>query len=163
MIDVNVQHLGRHERAVTCFGQRHRVMADTQGSRLIVEIDGVPHVMTRDGGGHVRAPAPAFVVAILVASGDTVRAGDPLVVVESMKMETAITAPVPGTIHAVLASVNTQVEAGAPLVQLQPSGQPEITFASGPRLDLAAAHPAGRPGPGDGDHDRPPPRLPARL
>jgi len=138
VVDLDVRHLGRYERAVSCGGQRHRVVADIQGPRLIVEVDGVPHVIARDGGGHVRAPAPAFVVAVLVAPGDMVRAGDPLVVVESMKMETTITAPLPGTVHAVLACVNTQVEAGAPLVQLQPSAQPDGHAAAGPRLDLTA-------------------------
>ena len=69
MIDVKVQQLGRYERAVTCFGRRYRVVADSQGPRLIVEVDGVPHVVTRDGGGYVRAPAPAFVVAVLVRPG----------------------------------------------------------------------------------------------
>ncbi len=124
VIDVKVQQFGRYERAVTCFGRRYRVVADSQGPRLIVEVDGVPHVVTRDGGGYVRALAPAFVVAVLVGLGDTVRAGDPLVVVESMKMETAITAPASGTVNAVLAHVNTHVEAGAPLVQLRPADQP---------------------------------------
>ena len=123
VIPVAVRHLGRYERAVTCLGKRHRVVTDTQGPRLIVEVNGVPHVIIRDGGGRVLAPAPAFVVAVLVAAGDAVRAGDPLVVVESMKMETAIAAPFPGTVHAVAVSVNTQVEAGAPLLELRPSDQ----------------------------------------
>ncbi len=154
VIDVNVQHLGRYERAVTCFGRRHRIVADTQGPRLIVEVDGVPHVLTRDGGGYVRAPAPALVVAVLVAPGDTILAGDPLVVVESMKMETAITAPVDGTIHAVLASVNMQVEAGEPVVQLQPPSQLEDHAASSPRLDLTAAvNGPGGPGPDESHGD----------
>ena len=56
---------------------------------------------------------------VRVAPGDLVRAGDPLVVVESMKMETTITAPYAGTVRAVTVGLNTQVEAGAPVVQLQ--------------------------------------------
>ncbi len=148
VIDANVQHLGRYERVVTCLGRRHRVVAGGQGPRLIVEVDGVPHVITRRGGSRVRAPAPAFVVAIQVAPGDAVRAGDPLVVVESMKMETAITAPFSGTIRAVLTSVNTHVEAGTPLVQLQPADEPDPYTATGPRLRFAAAPDS--PSPPDG-------------
>ena len=87
---------------MTCCGRRHHIVADIQGPRLIVEVDGVPHVISSDGGGQVRAPAPAFVVRVPVARGDTVRAGDPLVVMETMKMETAITAPFAGTIHEVI-------------------------------------------------------------
>ncbi len=147
VIDADVQHLGRYERVVTCFGRRHRVVAGVHGPRLIVEVDGVPHIITRHGGSRVRAPAPAFVAAVQVAPGDAVRAGDPLVVVESMKMETAITAPFSGTVRAVLASVNTYVEAGAPLVQLQPADEPGPHTATGPRLRFAAA--PDRVGPGD--------------
>ncbi len=150
VIEVNVQHLGRYERIVTCLGRRHRVVAGAQGPTLTVEVDGVPHVITRHGGRRVRATAPAFVAAVQVAPGDTVRTGDPLVVVESMKMETAITAPFSGTVRAVLASVNTHVEAGAPLVELQPADEPGPHDATGPRLRLAPAPDPGAPdAPGD--------------
>jgi acetyl/propionyl-CoA carboxylase alpha subunit/acetyl-CoA carboxylase carboxyltransferase component len=123
LVDVNVQRLGRYERAITCRGRRYRIVAARQGPRLQIEVDGVPHVVTRDDGGLVRCPAPAFVVAVLVAQGDVVRAGDPLAVVESMKMEATITAPQDGVVSSVLAGVNTQVMAGAPLVALQAPGQ----------------------------------------
>jgi acetyl/propionyl-CoA carboxylase alpha subunit/acetyl-CoA carboxylase carboxyltransferase component len=136
-IDVNVRRFGRYESAVTCHGRRYRVVADTQGPRLLVEVDGLPHVISRDDGGLVRSPAPAFVVAVLTSPGDMVRVGDPLVVVEAMKMETTITAPYPGTVRAVLAEVNTRVEAGAPLVRLQPPEQAEAD-SGGPRVDLAS-------------------------
>ncbi len=143
-VDVNVQRLGRYERAITCRGRRYKIVAATQGPRLLIEVDGVPHVVTRDDGGQVRCPSPAFVVAVLVAPGDIVRAGDPLVVVESMKMETSITAPQAGVVASVSAQVNTQVEAGAPLVALLPpdteTGSDETVhqpadFASLARLD----------------------------
>jgi len=123
--DVNVARLGRYERAVTCAGRRYRVTADTQGSRLLIEVDGVPHVITRDDGGQVRCPSPAFVVAVLVRPGDTVRAGDPLAVVESMKMESTITAPQAGTITSVPVQANTQVEAGTPVARLQVAAERE--------------------------------------
>ena len=119
-------------------------MADIQGPRLIVEVDGVSHVISSDGGGAIRAPAPAFVVGVKVAPGDTVRAGDPLVVMETMKMETAITAPFAGTIHEVMVSVNTQVEAGAPLVQLLPSDQQDEHYSGGPAA--GSGRPGGRSG-----------------
>jgi len=123
LVDVNVQRLGRYERAITCHGRRYKIVAAVQGPRLLIEVDGVPHFIMRDDGGKVRCPSPAFVVAVLVAAGDIVRAGDPLAVVESMKMETAITAPHDGVVSSVFAQVNTQVDAGAPLVALQAPDQ----------------------------------------
>jgi acetyl/propionyl-CoA carboxylase alpha subunit/acetyl-CoA carboxylase carboxyltransferase component len=133
LIEVRVQRLGRFERAVTCRGRRYRVVAASRGSRLLIEVDGVTHVITRDDGGQVRCPSPAFVVAVFVAAGDIVRAGDPLAVVESMKMETTIVAPHDGMVRSVYAQVNTQVEAGAPLVALQaPAGRAESRGQNGP-------------------------------
>jgi len=128
--DVQMRRFGRFERALTCQGKRYRVVADSQGPRLLIEVDGIPHIVSRDDGGQVRAPSPAFVVAVLVAPGDTVRAGDPLVVVESMKMETTIAAPYAGIVRSVLAGVNTQVDAGAALLRLQPPDEQELESAS---------------------------------
>jgi acetyl/propionyl-CoA carboxylase alpha subunit/acetyl-CoA carboxylase carboxyltransferase component len=136
LVDVTVEHLGQYERAVTCGGRRYRVVADTQGPRLMIEVDGVPHTVYRDDGGLVRTTAPAFLIGVRVAPGDVVRAGDPLVVVESMKMETTITAPYGGTVRAVTAALNTQVEAGAPVVQLQATEE-LADVSSSPRVDLA--------------------------
>ena len=149
LIDVNVRHLGRYERAVTCGGRRYRVVADSQGPRLMVEVDGVPHTVARDDGGQVRTTAPAFVVAVKVVPGDTVQAGDPLIVVESMKMETTIAAPYAGTVRSVSAGLNTQIEAGAPVVQLQPADELE-SASSSPRVDLASLAGTGAAGPSAG-------------
>ncbi len=130
VVDLSVQRLGRYERAITCRGRRYKIVAASQGSRLLIEVDGVPHVITRDDGGKVRCPAPAFVVALLARPGDSVRAGDPLAVVESMKMETAITAPYDGVVSSVFVQVNTQVEAGTPLVALKAPDQQTAASAS---------------------------------
>jgi len=143
-IDVRTQFLGQYERTVTCQGKRYRVVANTQGPRLLIEVAGLPHVITRDDGGLVRSPSPAFVVAVHVQAGDTVQAGDPLVVAECMKMENTITAPYAGTITSVLADVNTQVEAGAPLVRLQvPDGQEPAPAGAPVDLTALAGAPAG--------------------
>ena len=49
----------------------------TQGSDYLVEVDGAVHRISGGEAGLVRAPAPAMVVAIPVAAGDTVAAGEP--------------------------------------------------------------------------------------
>src|SRR5690606_35153259 len=58
------------------------------------------------------------VVAVPVAVGDEVEAGQTLVVLESMKMETAVRAPFAGKVREILAVVNAQVDAGAPLLRV---------------------------------------------
>ena len=65
----------------------------THGPIHLVEVDGVTHRISRDEGGVVRSPAPALVVATPLAVGDEVEAGAPMLVLESMKMETVLRAP----------------------------------------------------------------------
>jgi pyruvate carboxylase subunit B len=64
------------------------------------------------------APMPGLVVRVLVAVGDVVTAGTPLVVMEAMKMENELRAPSDGTVTAILATPGTPVNKGAVLVQL---------------------------------------------
>ncbi len=49
-------------------------------------------------GTPLRAPMPGLIISIEVKAGDTVQAGDTVLVLEAMKMENAIPAPVSGTI-----------------------------------------------------------------
>ena len=63
-----------------------------------------------------------MVVAMPVAAGEEVVAGDPVAVIESMKMESAVPAPFSGRVRCLLAYPNVQVDTGAPLVQLDPTG-----------------------------------------
>ena len=75
-------------------------------------------------GGRLAAPMPGRVVQLLVAQGDSVAQGQPLVVVEAMKMEHAIAAPRDGTIAAVRCAVGDLVEEGTELITLdEPGGQ----------------------------------------
>src|SRR4030095_14291791 len=92
-----------------------------EGDTHRVEADGVPHRISRDEGGVVRAPAPSVVLAIVVAPGDVVAAGDRVAVLEAMKTEMPILAPVAGRVRSVLVTANVQVEAGAALLLLEPA------------------------------------------
>ncbi|HJE51397.1 MAG TPA: ATP-grasp domain-containing protein, partial [Tessaracoccus flavescens] len=106
-------------------GERHRIVTATHGPVHVIEVDGVTHRVARDEGGVLRAPAPALVVATPVKVGDTVEAGAPVVVLESMKMETAVPAPFAGKVKELLVMTGSQVESMAPLVKLEPLGDGE--------------------------------------
>jgi acetyl/propionyl-CoA carboxylase alpha subunit len=67
----------------------------------------------------VLAPMPGTVIAVRVAPGDAVRARDPLVVLEAMKMETPLVSPYDGTIRAVHVAEGDRVAGGAVLVELE--------------------------------------------
>ena len=68
----------------------------------------------------VVASLVASVVAVRVAVGDRVAAGDPLVVVESMKMEMPVLAPVDGVVRSLSVAVSEVVEEGDVLAVLVP-------------------------------------------
>jgi acetyl/propionyl-CoA carboxylase alpha subunit len=70
------------------------------------------------GGGSLKAPMPGSVVEVLVAPGQVVEAGQPLLKLEAMKMEHVICAPGPGVVEAVPYSVGDQVEVGVELLAL---------------------------------------------
>ncbi|HEY8627616.1 MAG TPA: biotin carboxylase N-terminal domain-containing protein [Gaiellaceae bacterium] len=71
------------------------------------------------GESTVSAPMPGTVIQVLVAPGDRVRARQPLLLLEAMKMETPIAAPFDGTVKAVHASEGDRVARGALLVELE--------------------------------------------
>lgn len=71
--------------------------------------------------GQLTAPMPATVVAILKHIGESVKAGDKLIVLEAMKMEHTIHAPIDGVLKDVFYSVGSQVTEGAELLSLSDS------------------------------------------
>ena len=71
-----------------------------------------------DEGGLV-APMPGKVLEVLVAQGDVVEAGTPLMVLEAMKMEHRIVAAADGTVVAVHYAAGDQVAQGAVLLDLE--------------------------------------------
>jgi len=56
------------------------------------------------GSGEVIAPLPGLILKILVKDGDTVSEGQPVLIMEAMKMENEIEAPVSGTVSEILVS-----------------------------------------------------------
>lgn len=69
--------------------------------------------------GHVTATMPGNVVEVLVEEGQSVKAGDPVLVIEAMKMETEIKAPVAGKIASVLVKKGDRITPTEMLVDIQ--------------------------------------------
>jgi len=96
-----------------------------------VEIRGTPHEVSvidprkkalRMGGGAadgaIVTQMPGRIVAVLVEVGQAVQKGEPVVVVEAMKMENQLKASADGTVTAILVSEGDLVEAKTALIQL---------------------------------------------
>ncbi|SEF20729.1 Acetyl/propionyl-CoA carboxylase, alpha subunit [Amycolatopsis pretoriensis] len=118
--DVEIDRFDAHSGRIRVNGQGFRLVAATHGPIHLVEVDGVTHRVSRDEGGVVRSPAPALVVATPLSVGDEVEANAPILVLESMKMETVLRAPFRARVRECPVSVGSQVETGAPLMRLEP-------------------------------------------
>ncbi|MFR9768080.1 carboxyl transferase domain-containing protein [Nocardia sp. SC052] len=146
--DVDLVRYDRHSGQIVVNGTAFRVTAGTHGPIHVVDVDGVTHRVSRDEGGVVRSPAPALVVATPLQVGDEVEANAPLLVLESMKMETVLRAPFKARLKECAVSVGTQVETGAPLLRLErlvDDAVEETAAVGSVELDLPAgdaqAHP----------------------
>ena len=118
--DVELDRFDRHTGQITVNGTRFRLVTGTHGPVCLVEVDGVAHRVSRGEGGVVRSPARALVVAVPVSVGAEVEAGAPLVVLESMKMETVLRAPFRARLKESSVAVGSQVETGTALLRLEP-------------------------------------------
>jgi len=67
-------------------------------------------------GETIEAPMPGNIIRVDVKQGDTVKAGQILVILEAMKMENEIVAPKDGTVAQVVTSKGAVVDTGSPLV-----------------------------------------------
>lgn len=67
-------------------------------------------------GETIEAPMPGNIIRVDVKQGDTVKAGQILVILEAMKMENEIVSPKDGTVAQVVTSKGSVVDTGAPLV-----------------------------------------------
>jgi len=129
--DLAVEAIGPYERLVTCAGRRHRLLAVPTASGYRIEGAGNSHEIEREDGVAVRSDRPALVVALHVAPGSVVAAGDPIAVLESMKMESLFTAPMDGEVVAIGVAPNAQVDAGTLIVRLRPRGGATVAAQAG--------------------------------
>jgi len=90
-----------------------------QGATQIIAIDLLAHAgETHAEGGRLTAPMPGKVVSFAVKAGDAVKKGQPLAVLDAMKMEHTIAAPVDGVVAELLYAPGDQVQEGAELLKL---------------------------------------------
>ena len=101
------------------------------GSSTLVEEDRFPLATDQVAEGSALAPMPGGVVRVAVAEGDSVEAGQLLVVLEAMKMEHAVHASTAGTVASVEVTEGDQVETGRILVVVEPD-HPDPDASVGP-------------------------------
>lgn len=72
--------------------------------------------------GDVALSMPGNIVEVLIKEGDQVKAGDPVLIVETMKMETEVQAPIAGKVTAIYVSKGESVTPQEALLHIEPSG-----------------------------------------
>jgi 3-methylcrotonyl-CoA carboxylase alpha subunit len=72
-------------------------------------------------GGRLTAPMPGKIVQVLARAGDTVTRGQPILILEAMKMEHTIAAPADGVVDAINYAAGELVEEGAALIAFTPA------------------------------------------
>lgn len=90
------------------------------GARVLDLYDPLAHAQDTQGdhGGGLTAPMPGKIISIAVKAGDSVTKGQPLLVMEAMKMEHTISAPADGKVEELFYAVGDQVTEGAELVAI---------------------------------------------
>ena len=126
---------GDGELRIDLDGILHRAHVADDGDAVWVHIDGATRRLSRAprrrsradeavaSNAQVTSPLPGTVLAVHVTDGQRVSAGDPVLVVEAMKMEHGLRAPVDGVIQ-VLVAVGTQVRLDQTLARIaRPTGE----------------------------------------
>jgi 3-methylcrotonyl-CoA carboxylase alpha subunit len=91
----------------------------SKGATKITAIDRLAHAGdTHAEGGRLTAPMPGKVVSFAVKAGDKVSRGQPLAVMEAMKMEHTIAAPTDGTVEELMFTPGEQVAEGDELLRM---------------------------------------------
>ena len=114
-----VESLGPAHWAVARAGERREVTVLDERTRYIRSLTAPAD---RPGGpSALKAPMPGLVVRVQVEAGQRVAAGDPVVVLEAMKMENQLKAPTAGVVSAVHVAAGEAVEKGKVVLELRPA------------------------------------------
>lgn len=122
---------------ITLDGVRRRYAVARDGDVVWLGRDGDAWALTRhhlgdpgdregaggDGDGVVRSPMPGTVLVVKVTAGERVGEGQPLLVVEAMKMEHTVTAPVTGTVAELPVRAGQAVDMDAVLAVVRRDGE----------------------------------------
>jgi 3-methylcrotonyl-CoA carboxylase alpha subunit len=123
------EHLGEGRHELVLDGNRHTLVVHAvgesvavfgeAGSALLGEVDLLAHAGDGAEAGSLAAPMPGKVVSYLARAGDRVARGQPLAVMEAMKMEHTLHAPHDGVVAELLYAVGDPVAEGGALLRLE--------------------------------------------
>ena len=118
--DLHDVTVGERRWSLTVYATGERISVfSPEGAAVVDMIDPIAHAGEGAAeAGRLTAPMPGKVIAFLAQVGQAVKAGQPLAVMEAMKMEHTIAAPRDGTVQELLYAVGDQVSEGGELLRL---------------------------------------------
>jgi 3-methylcrotonyl-CoA carboxylase alpha subunit len=134
-IEAQAEPIADGSTILTLEGRRLRVIADRRRDSIAVSAGPASfefQMVAERGGRHahglvtpeVSAPMPGKVLAVMVREGERVEAGQPLLVMEAMKMETTLYAEGAAIVKRIAVAPGDAVEHGAVLIELSPAAAP---------------------------------------
>jgi biotin carboxyl carrier protein len=126
---IEVQPAGAATLVLMIDGRCHRVAIVRRGTERLVGVGGETYSFVSEGAPsahrvetvavpEIVAPMPGKILQMLVRPGDRVSAGDPILILEAMKMETRLLAEAAATVIEVRAATGDMVDGGQILVVL---------------------------------------------
>ena len=110
-----------HHYQVARYGD-DRYARSLSGEAHLVAMPRFPYTIHEAGAGSLHAPMPGKVIRLDVTLGETVMEGQPVAVLEAMKMEHTVRSPVSGTVSEIRCAEGDQVVAGDLLVVVEEAG-----------------------------------------
>lgn len=116
----NVWINGQRQQLQAWLNNEQAHIFSSRASDVITLVDSLAHVgIESQDGGSLKSPMPGQVVAFRVNVGDVVKKGQPLAVIEAMKIEHTINAPADGTVAELLFKAGDLVSDGDELLKLE--------------------------------------------
>lgn len=114
-------------------GVCHGLVLQDRSASWTLSLDGVIHVAEvmragraggagaarATGGGEIRAPMPGLLVSVQVAEGAVVAGGQPVAIMEAMKMQMELRAPRAGTVRGVNVAAGQELTSGQVLMTIE--------------------------------------------
>ncbi|HHS51162.1 MAG TPA: biotin/lipoyl-binding protein [candidate division Zixibacteria bacterium] len=118
-VGISIKQLGK--RADTPVVRKPAKKAERTAVQQVPVAPAVQAVPHSSGGKLVRAPIPGVILKVLIKEGDTVKAGQDIIVMEAMKMENQIQTSVSGVVSKINVAVDQSVQQDEVLLEIDPS------------------------------------------
>jgi pyruvate carboxylase subunit B len=113
-----VVEAGSEKNAIRLLVDQHEWVIPVLNRQQRIESEILGSAENESGEGEIRAPMPGMILRVEVAPGDTIEVGQPLLVIEAMKMENEIRSKVSGVVKEIHAQPKQAVEKDDLLIKL---------------------------------------------